>query len=136
MLISPTASWIRWCMQVYVSELMGTCLDLAERSMPDSFRLSSHRFNSTTGEQKGITQTIYTASEPPSRLSNSLMPSDKLRSGNLPVFTYWCDAVGDQTPASRTLSGRSNHYATQERSFFCGDHLSFMLSICLLCRTF
>ncbi len=43
--------------------------------------------NSATGEQKGITQTIYTDFEPPSRLPNSLMPSAKLRSENLPVFT-------------------------------------------------
>ena len=24
--ISPTASWIRWCMQVHAGELMWTCL--------------------------------------------------------------------------------------------------------------
>ncbi len=37
------------------------------------------------GEQKGITLTIYTDPEPPSRLPNSLMPSGKLRSANLPL---------------------------------------------------
>ncbi len=37
MVISPTASWIRWCMQVYACELMWTCLVWAERSTPDSF---------------------------------------------------------------------------------------------------
>ncbi len=79
------------------------------------FWVPSHRFNSATGEQKGITQTIYTDSEPPSRLPISLMPSAKVRSANLPFLRLWCDAVGDRTPASRTTSGRSNHYATQGR---------------------
>ncbi len=51
-------------MQVYACELMWTCLVWAERSMPDSFWVPSHRFNSGTGEQKGITQTIYTDSKP------------------------------------------------------------------------
>ncbi len=46
--------------------------------------MPSHRFCSATGEQKGITQTIYTDSEPPSRMPNSIMPSAKLRSANLP----------------------------------------------------
>ncbi len=86
MAISPTASWIRWCMQVYVCELMWTGLVWDERYTPDSFWVPNHQFNSATGEQKGITQTIYTDSEPPSRLPNSLMPSAKLRSANLPVF--------------------------------------------------
>ncbi len=74
--------------------------------MPDNFWVPSHRFNSATAEQKGITQTIYTDSEPPSQMPNSLMPS---------VLRLWCDAVGDRTPASRTPSGRSNHYATRGR---------------------
>ncbi len=30
MVISLTASWIRWCMQVYACELMWTCLVWAE----------------------------------------------------------------------------------------------------------
>ncbi len=71
---------------VCVAILMWTCLVWAEQSTPDNFWVPSHRFNSATGEQKGITQTIYTDSEPPSRLPNSLMPSAKLRSANLPVF--------------------------------------------------
>ncbi len=64
-------------------------------------------------EQKWITQTIYTDSEPPSRMPNSLMPSAKLRSANFPVFTslVW----RGRTPASRTPRGRSNHCATQGR---------------------
>ena len=72
-----------------------------------------HRFDSATGEQKWITQTNYTDSEPPSRLTNSLMPSTKLRSANLPFLSLWCDAFRDRTPASRTPSGGSNHCATR-----------------------
>ena len=79
--------WIRWCMQVYACELIQTCLVWAEQSTLDSFLVTSHRFNSAMGEQKGITQIIYTDSELPSRLPNSFMPSTKLRSANLPMFT-------------------------------------------------
>ncbi len=68
-------------------DLMWTCLVMAERSTPDNFWVPNYRFNSTTGEQRGITQTIYTDSEPPSRMPKSLMPSAKLRSANLPFFT-------------------------------------------------
>ncbi len=87
MVISPSESWIRWCMQVYVCELMWTCLVWTERSTPDSLCVLSHRFNSATGEQKRITRTIYTDSELPSLLPTSLMPSAKLRCANLPFFT-------------------------------------------------
>ncbi len=69
MVISPTASWIRWyicrCMR---GDLIWTCLVWAEQSTPDSFWVPSHQSNSATGEQKEITQTIYTDSEPPSRM--------------------------------------------------------------------
>ncbi len=110
MVISPTASWIRWCMQVYACELMWTCLVWSERSTPDR----CHRCNSATGEQIWITQTIYTDSEPPSRLPNSLMPSAKLRSANLPVFTslVWLTRSGiEPRPPAPRPSGRSNHCA-------------------------
>ncbi len=96
-------------------ELMWTCLVWAERSTPDNFEVPSHRFNSATGEQKRITQTVYTDSEPPSRLPNSLMPTAKLRSANLLFLCLWCDAVGNLTPASRTPRGHSNHCATRGR---------------------
>ncbi len=66
------------------------CLVWVERSTSDNFRVPSYRFSSATGEQKGIIQTIYTDSEPPSRLPNSLMPNAKLRSANLPFFTSFC----------------------------------------------
>ncbi len=73
---------------------------------------------SATGEQNGITstlKTIYTDSEPSSRLPNSLMPSTKLRSAfHLPVLRLWYDAVGDWTLASCTPSGRSDHYSYTE----------------------
>ncbi len=117
MVISPPASWIRWCMQVYACELMWTCLVWPKRSTPDSFWVPSHRFNSATGELKWITQTIYTDSEAPSRLPNSLIPSAKLRRANLPLFLtslVWRGRGSNPAP-SRTPSGRSNHCATQGR---------------------
>ena len=67
------------------------------------------------GEQKGITQTIYTDSETPSRMPNSLMPSAKLRSANLPFFTSLVWRGRDRTPISHTPNGDSNHYATRGR---------------------
>ncbi len=97
MVISLTASWIRWCMQVYACELMWTCLVRAERSTSDGFWVPSHQFNSATGEQKWITQTIYTDSEPPSRLPNSLMPSWEAQTWHDTVGltrSGWRDAVG------------------------------------------
>ncbi len=39
-------------------DLMWPCLVWAERSTPGNFWVPSHRFNSATGEQTGITQTI------------------------------------------------------------------------------
>ncbi len=76
------------------------------------FWVASHRFNSATGGQKGITQTIYTDSEQPSRMPNSLMPSAKLRSANLLTSLVWC---GRGSNPSRTPKGRTNHYATWGR---------------------
>ena len=38
MVISPTAIWIRWCMQVYGCELMWTCLVWTEDLCPTVFR--------------------------------------------------------------------------------------------------
>ncbi len=82
---------------------MWTCLVWAELSTPDSFVVPSHRFISATCEQKGITQTIYTNPEPPSRMPNPLMPSAKLRRANLPFLSLWCDVVGIEArpPAPR-----------------------------------
>ncbi len=56
MVISPTASWIRWCMQVYACELMWTGLLWAERSTPDIWRIgtippNSALVRSTVSEQ-------------------------------------------------------------------------------------
>ncbi len=65
---------------------MWSCLVGPNELRPTMFWVPSHRFNSATGEQKGIAQTIYSDSEPPSRVPNSLMPSAKLRSANLPFF--------------------------------------------------
>ncbi len=58
---------------IYVQQFLGA-------KPPIQFR---HRW----AAEKGITRTIYTDSEPPSRMPNSLMPSAKLRSTNLPFFT-------------------------------------------------
>ncbi len=57
MVISPTASWIQWCMPVYVD-----LPSLGRTIYARQFWVPSHRFNSATGAQKGITQTIYTDS--------------------------------------------------------------------------
>ncbi len=91
LVISPTASWIRWCMQVYEWWFNGD-LFWGHRSTPDNVWVPSYQFNSTTGKQKGITQIIYTDSEPSSQMPNSSIPSAKMRSANLPVFTslVWC----------------------------------------------
>ncbi len=115
MVISPTASWIRWCMHVYAWWFNVDLSCLGQTIYARQFWVPSHRFNSATGEQKGINETIYTDSEPPSRMPNSLMPSAKLRSANLPFLRLWCDAVRDRTPASRTPSRRSNHNDTRGR---------------------
>ncbi len=111
-------------------DLMWTCLVWADDLRPTIFLVPIHRFNYATGQQKGITQTIYTDSEQPSRMPNSLMPSAKLRSENLPFFTslVWCGR--DRTPASRTPSGRSNHYATRGRSSWTGLHCIYQCGTC------
>ncbi len=43
MVISPTTSWIRWCMQVYAWWFNVGLSCLAERSTPDNFWVPSHR---------------------------------------------------------------------------------------------
>ena len=49
--ISPTASWIWWCMQVYAyGDLVWTCLVWAKRYIPDSSWVLIHQLNSTAGE--------------------------------------------------------------------------------------
>ncbi len=57
--ISPSVSWIPWCMQKYVGvgvvSLIWTCLVWAELYTPESFWEPRHQFNSATGEQKLIT---------------------------------------------------------------------------------
>ncbi len=85
--ISPAASWIRWCMQVYVGVFVVICGKFGPVLFwASTFLWGAKSLNSATGEQKGITQTNYTDSEQTSRLSNSLMPSAKLNRSNLPLF--------------------------------------------------
>ncbi len=70
-------------------DLMWTCLVWAERSTPDNFGVPCHRFNSATGEQKRITETIYTDFQPSSRMSNSFnakRQADKRKPPILYVF--------------------------------------------------
>ncbi len=110
MVISPTASWCGVC-RCMRGDLMWTCLVWAERSTPDNFWVPSHWFNSATGEQKESLGPDHTDPEPPSRMPNSLMPSAKLKWKAHIILCLWCDAVGDWTPAFRTPSRCSNHYA-------------------------
>ncbi len=60
----------------------------AERSTPDNFWVPSHRFHSARGEQRGITQTIYTDSEPPSRLPNALINTKRQVEKRKPLIFY------------------------------------------------
>ncbi len=106
MVISPTANWIRWykCIcRCRCGDLMWSCLVWADRSTPDNFWVPNHQFNSATGEQKGVTQTIYTDSEPPSRMPNSLMPSAKLRSAYLAFLRLWSKPATDTLNEFRIL---------------------------------
>ncbi len=104
---------------------MRTCLVWAERSTPDSFWVPSHWFNSATGEHKGITQNIYTDSEPPSRLPNSIMPSAKLRIANLPVFMFlvWRGTPGPRADPLTTMLCGGGLYRVC-RVLFMSDSLS------------
>ena len=70
-------------------------------------------FSHTSGTSLEINHwSHYTDSEQASRLPNSLMLSAKLRNANLPVFTSLVGRGRGSNPASRTLSGRSDHYDT------------------------
>ncbi len=86
-------------------DLMWICLVWAERSTPDNFWVPSCRFNSATGEQKRITQTIYTDSEPPSRMPNSLVPSateaEKRKPPSFYVFGATRSGIEPRPPAPR-----------------------------------
>ncbi len=122
MVISLTASGFGGVYRCMRGGLMWTCLVWAERSTPDNLWVPSHhRFNSATGEQKGITETIIlTPSRPVGCLTHQYQaPSREVQISHF--LRLWCDAVGDQTPTSRTPSGRSNHYGTRGRGAGVGD---------------
>ena len=111
LMVIPTASWIRWCMQVDVwwFNVDLSCLGWTIYA-PTIFgcqATESIPLQVSRSEQKGITETIYADSELPSGMPNSLMPSAKLRSVNLLFLRLWWDAVGDRTAAYRTPSGHS-----------------------------
>ncbi len=84
-------------------DLMWTCLFWAERSTPDNFWVPSHRFNSATGEQKGITQTIYTDSELPSPLPNinAKRQAEKRKPPIFYVFGVTRSGIEPRLPAPR-----------------------------------
>ena len=106
--------------------LMWHCLVWVDRSTPDNFGVPSHRFNSATGEQKGIIQIIYTDSELPSRMPNSLIPSAKLRSANLPFLRLWCDAV---RTCYKLVLNISNAFETVKRYPVISSHGRFVTTI-------
>ncbi len=118
---------------------MWACLVWAERSTPDKFWVPNHRCNSTTVEQKVITQTIYTDSKPASQMPNSLMPSANLRSANLPpifyVFGVTRSGIEPQPPAPRadalttTLSWGGYKQHVGELNNLC---CTYMYIICVL----
>ncbi len=85
--------------------------------------MPSHRFNSATGEQKWITQIIYTDSEPPSRMPNSLMPSAKLRSANLPFLTSLVWRGRESSPG---LPHPDFKIGAVEKSHITSHHIHFM----------
>ncbi len=99
-------------------ELMWTCLVWAERATSDNFWVPSHRFNSATGEQNGITQTTYTDSKPPSRMVNSLMPSTKLPF-NMGVGSKYIQSLDKEILLSLSVHGISN----MTNFFYCGEKI-------------
>ncbi len=101
MVISPTASWIPWCVQVYACELMWTCLvwaiyDLRPRVLGCQ---ATDSIPPQVSRNKSLRPFILTPSRPVGCLTQTSQTS--------PFSRLWCDAVGDRTPASRTPSGRS-----------------------------
>ncbi len=68
-------------------DLMWTCLVWAERSTSDKFGCQATDSIPPQVNRKVSLKTIYTDSELPSRMPNSLMPSAKPSSANLPFLT-------------------------------------------------
>ncbi len=86
MVISPTASWIRWCMQGYAwwFNVDLSCLGRTIYAIQFLGAKPLIQFRHRWAEREHSDH-LY-CSEPPSRMPNSLMPSVKLRSANLPFF--------------------------------------------------
>ncbi len=100
MVISPAASWIRWCMQVnawwfnvdlsclgrmiYARKFLGA-------KPPIQFR---HRWAERNSDS-GLRPFILT--EPPSRMLNSLCQARSWEAQTSQFLHLWCDAVGDHT---------------------------------------
>ncbi len=103
MVISPTASCIRWCMQVYACELIWTCLVWAERSMLNSFCVPSHRFNEPqVSRMESLRPFILT----PSRLVGCLThyakrQAEKHKACSFYVFDVTRSGIKPRPPAPR-----------------------------------
>ena len=111
--ISPTASWIRWCMNVCgcrYSELIWT--NLAWLNDLSCRMFFGYQATDSILPQMCTTESLrplyyWLLSQPASCLTHlllaALLPlvsSTKLRSANLPGLHLWCDTVGDQMLAS------------------------------------
>ena len=86
--ISPTAKWIWWCMQVYedvsVVSWFGPVL-FGSNDLRQFFGCqTTYLIPSQVSRNESLRH--YTVSKPASRLSNILMPSAKLRNANLSFY--------------------------------------------------
>ncbi len=88
---------------------MWTCLVWAEQTTHDNLWVPSHRFNSATGEKKGITQTIYTDSEPPSRIINAKRQAEKSKPPIFYIFGVTRRPPAPQADALTTMLRRGGH---------------------------
>ncbi len=86
---------------VYACELMWTCLVWDEQSTPNNFGVPSHWFNSATGDQKGITQTIYTDSQPDAQLINAMRQAEKRKPPIFYIFDVTRSEIELRPPTPR-----------------------------------
>ncbi len=115
---------------------MWTCHVWAKRSTPHNFWVPSHRFNFATGEQKEITQTIYTDSEPPVVI-NAKRQAEKRKPPSFYVFGMTRSESNPGLPHPER--GRSNYCATRGRIQLPGAWVHKMRngrweSVCILAQ--
>ncbi len=110
MVISQTTSWIRWCMQVYAwwFNVDLSCLGRTIYARQFLGAKPPIQFRHRWAERNHLDHLYWLSGMP-----NSLMPSWEAQTSHFLRLLY--DAVGDRTPASRTSSGCSYHYATWGR---------------------